>query len=106
MGSSGPGIRWTLSCKRRRGFAFTGTFPGSADAISLEKELTIKPSTLFAHIIPTVILLNCLCGYKALGLAKAGWQDIIVRRTKTAKSFQKPHAQPLFSLNLILSFSS
>lgn len=69
--------------------------PAPHDRVSLEMEFTIKPSTLFAHIIPTVILLNCGCGYKARGLAKAGWQDIIVPRTKPAKSFQKPLHPPL-----------
>lgn len=60
---------------------------GPQDRVSLEIKFTIKPSTLFAHIIPTVILLNCGCGYKARGLAKAGWQDIIVAQTKPSKSF-------------------
>lgn len=57
------------------------------DRVSLEMKFTIKTSALFAHIIPTVILLNCGCGYKARGLAKAGWQDIIVPQTKPSKSF-------------------
>lgn len=67
-------------------------------------EFTIKLSTLFAHIIPTIILLSCGCAYKARGLAKAGWQDIIVRQTKPSKSIFFNHAPPPF-LNLILSLS-
>lgn len=54
--------------------------------VSLEMEFTVKPSILFAHIIPTIILLNSGCGHKAGGLAKAGRQDIIVSKTKPSKS--------------------
>lgn len=72
---------------KREGFLPVAFSWAPQDRVSLEIKFTIQPSTLFAHITPTVILLNCGCGYKARGLAKAGWQDIIVPQTKPSKSF-------------------